>query len=52
VRDWDGAAVALPPGVEGRWRDVLTGTEHDLRSGAPVAPLVEAHGVGLLERAG
>jgi (1->4)-alpha-D-glucan 1-alpha-D-glucosylmutase len=52
VRDWEGAALALPPGLEGRWRDVLTGIEHAVRSGAHVGPLVEAHGVGLLERAG
>ncbi|MCW3049947.1 MAG: treY [Solirubrobacterales bacterium] len=52
VRDWDGATLALPAGLEGRWRDVLTGVEHELRSGAQVGELVGAHGVGLLERAG
>jgi (1->4)-alpha-D-glucan 1-alpha-D-glucosylmutase len=52
VRDWDGATLALPTGLEGRWRDVLTGVEHELPSGAQVPPLVDAHGVGLLERAG
>jgi (1->4)-alpha-D-glucan 1-alpha-D-glucosylmutase len=52
VRDRGGATLALPPGLEGRWRDVLTGHEHDLRSGARVAPLVDAYGIGLLERSG
>ena len=51
VRGWSGAELALPPALEGRWRDVLSGERHRLRPAQPVEPLVAEHGVGLLERA-
>jgi hypothetical protein len=52
-------AVALRPGAEtapleippGRYRDLLTGTEHDLAGATPVGRLVQQHGLALLERA-
>jgi (1->4)-alpha-D-glucan 1-alpha-D-glucosylmutase len=51
VRSWEGAALGA--GAAGRWRDVLAGDDAtlELGAGAPVAPLVAAHGVALLERA-
>ena len=53
-------AVALRPGAEaapldvapGRYRDVLTGAEHDLAGATPVGRLVDRHGLALLERLG
>jgi (1->4)-alpha-D-glucan 1-alpha-D-glucosylmutase len=51
IRDWEGAELALGPGLAGRWRDVLTGEERALREAEPVAPLVARHGLALLERA-
>jgi (1->4)-alpha-D-glucan 1-alpha-D-glucosylmutase len=51
-------AVALRPAAEaapldvapGRYRDVLTGAEHDLAGATPVGRLVDRHGLALLER--
>jgi (1->4)-alpha-D-glucan 1-alpha-D-glucosylmutase len=42
------AVLADPPG--GRWRDVLTGEERSFGPGAPVARLVDEHGIGVFER--
>jgi (1->4)-alpha-D-glucan 1-alpha-D-glucosylmutase len=47
VRGDDAAAVTVP----GRWRSVLDGREHDLRTGMPVTELVGGWPVALLERA-
>jgi (1->4)-alpha-D-glucan 1-alpha-D-glucosylmutase len=43
----DGVPLDVPPG---RYRDVLSGREHDLAGPVPVGRLVEPHGVALLER--
>jgi (1->4)-alpha-D-glucan 1-alpha-D-glucosylmutase len=37
-------------GVEGRWRDVLSGDERRLTSGVPVAELLDEYGIAVLER--
>jgi (1->4)-alpha-D-glucan 1-alpha-D-glucosylmutase len=47
VRPDPAAALDAPPG---RYRDVLSGREHDLDGVVPVAGLVEPHGLALLER--
>jgi (1->4)-alpha-D-glucan 1-alpha-D-glucosylmutase len=43
----DGVPLDVAPG---RYRDVLSGREHDLAGGVRVGRLVEPHGVALLER--
>ncbi|MEA2189183.1 MAG: (1-_4)-alpha-D-glucan 1-alpha-D-glucosylmutase [Solirubrobacteraceae bacterium] len=43
----EAASVDVPPG---RYRDVLSGVEHDLGGPTPVGRLVERHGLALLER--
>jgi (1->4)-alpha-D-glucan 1-alpha-D-glucosylmutase len=43
---------ALPPGSAGRWRDVLTGSEHDLPAGASLAAVLGPAGRALLRRVG
>ena len=43
----EAASVDVPPG---RYRDVLSGVEHDLGGPTPVGRLVEPHGLALLER--
>ena len=47
VRPAPGAALEAAPG---RYRDVLSGREHDLEWSLPVARLVEPYGLALLER--
>ncbi len=47
VRAAPGAVLDAPPG---RWRDVLSGREHDLSGTTPVAHLTRPHGIALLER--
>jgi (1->4)-alpha-D-glucan 1-alpha-D-glucosylmutase len=37
-------------GVDGRWRDVLHGGERSLNAGAPLAGLLDEHGIAVLER--
>lgn len=50
----DGATGAggweLPPGAAGRWRDVLSGEEHDLPDAATLAGVLGPDGRALLER--
>ena len=46
----DGADVELPAAVEGRWRDVVTGSERELAGVVPVSALVAEYPVALLER--
>jgi (1->4)-alpha-D-glucan 1-alpha-D-glucosylmutase len=43
--------TAVVRGVEGRWRDVLSGEERELGDAIAVAELVDDHGLALLERA-
>jgi (1->4)-alpha-D-glucan 1-alpha-D-glucosylmutase len=43
----EAASVDVPPG---RYRDVLSGVEHDLGGPTPLGALVEPHGLALLER--
>jgi maltooligosyltrehalose synthase len=50
VRDWQGAALELPPELAGAWRDVLTGALRELRRRCPVAELTTPYGLALLER--
>jgi (1->4)-alpha-D-glucan 1-alpha-D-glucosylmutase len=42
-----GAAIEAAPG---RYRDVLSGAEHELAGSMPVEPLVQPYGMALLER--
>jgi (1->4)-alpha-D-glucan 1-alpha-D-glucosylmutase len=52
VRDrWRADAWSLPPGVEGTWRDVLTGAEFELPSNASAAGVLGPEGRAVLERA-
>jgi (1->4)-alpha-D-glucan 1-alpha-D-glucosylmutase len=44
------ADFALPEAAAGRWRDVVTGEEHELEGVVPVASLVADFPVALLER--
>ena len=46
-RSTGAALLDVPPG---RYRDVLSGREHELAGSVPVGPLVEPHGLALLER--
>jgi len=41
---------ALPPAAAGRWRDILTGAEHDLPDGASLAAVLGPDGHALLRR--
>jgi (1->4)-alpha-D-glucan 1-alpha-D-glucosylmutase len=43
---------ALPPDAAGRWRDVLTGSEHDLPDAASLAAVLGPAGRALLRRVG
>jgi (1->4)-alpha-D-glucan 1-alpha-D-glucosylmutase len=54
VRDAATAADGwmLPDGVAGRWRDVLSGAEHELPGGATLAGVLGSEGRALLERVG
>ncbi|HEV2769637.1 MAG TPA: malto-oligosyltrehalose synthase [Solirubrobacteraceae bacterium] len=47
VDAWD-----LPAGAAGRWRDVLTGAEHELPDRATLAGILGPDGMALLERVG
>ena len=49
LRAAPGAAVDVP---RGRWRDVLSGREHDLPGAAAVESLIGANGLALLEPVG
>jgi (1->4)-alpha-D-glucan 1-alpha-D-glucosylmutase len=47
----EGIELALPPSASGRWRDVLSGAEHDLRGRVPLARIAFGDWpVALLER--
>jgi (1->4)-alpha-D-glucan 1-alpha-D-glucosylmutase len=50
VEGGDGAELEIPAASEGRWRDVVTGVEHELEGVAPVSGLVGGFPVALLER--
>jgi (1->4)-alpha-D-glucan 1-alpha-D-glucosylmutase len=51
VRDrWRADAWSLPAGVEGTWRDVLTGAEFELPSNASAAGVLGPEGRAALER--
>jgi len=45
-----GGAWELPPAAAGRWRDVLTGAEHELPDRATLPAVLGPHGRALLER--
>ena len=47
LRSAPGAPLVAPPG---RWRDVLSGEEHDLHGATPASRLVDERGLGLFER--
>jgi (1->4)-alpha-D-glucan 1-alpha-D-glucosylmutase len=47
IRDVPGTLLTPPPG---RWRDVLSGREHDVEDAISVDRLVDDHGLALLER--
>jgi len=47
LRSAPGAPLVAPPG---RWRDVLSGEEHDLHGATPAGRLVDERGLGLFER--
>jgi (1->4)-alpha-D-glucan 1-alpha-D-glucosylmutase len=51
LRDrWRADGWSLPPGVEGTWRDVLTGAEFELPSNASAAGVLGPEGRAVLER--
>jgi (1->4)-alpha-D-glucan 1-alpha-D-glucosylmutase len=51
VRDrWRATAWSLPPGIEGTWRDVLTGAEFELPAHATAAGVLGPEGRAVLER--
>jgi (1->4)-alpha-D-glucan 1-alpha-D-glucosylmutase len=51
VRDlWRPERWSLPPGIDGTWRDVVTGAEFELPTHASAAGVLGPEGRALLER--
>jgi (1->4)-alpha-D-glucan 1-alpha-D-glucosylmutase len=47
---WTAGAWSLPPGIEGTWRDAITGAEFELPHNASAAGVLGPEGRALLER--
>ena len=47
---WRAPSWSLPPGVEGTWRDAITGAEFELPGSASAAGVLGPEGRALLER--